>query len=115
MDTSKEYIKMSEKVFRKEEPKGSFVKYSFRTIITEHGCWYDGNNKEGYVPLKTQNQLQKLTGIVSIPTLLSQFNEFMFKEVEYVSPYFMDSWEKLWLAFVMKIRYNKRWDGKKWV
>lgn len=61
MDISKEYIKMSEKAFGKEEPKGSAVEYSFRTIITEHGCWYDGNNKEGYVPLKTQDQLQKMT------------------------------------------------------
>ena len=69
--------------------------------------------KEDYIWLPTQNQLQQLTGIESIPTLLSQFNEFVFGNVEYATQ-FIDSCEKLWLAFVMKKRYNKTWNGRKW-
>ena len=26
----------------------------------------------------------------------------------------LKSWNELWLAFVMKEKYNKEWDGKKW-
>ena len=25
------------------------------------------------------------------------------------------TWEQLWLAFVMKEKYNKVWDGEKWI
>jgi hypothetical protein len=26
-----------------------------------------------------------------------------------------ESWEQLWLAFVMKEKYNKVWNGEDWV
>ena len=73
------------------------------------------NHPKAYlVWLPRQDQLQKLTGIVSIPTLLSQFNEFVFENVKYAS-YFIDSCEMLWLAFVMKKRYNKTWNEGEWM
>ena len=79
----------------------------------EGNCWFNRNNEKS-IWLPRQDQLQELTGIESIPTLLSQFNEFVFENVEYATQ-FIDSCEKLWLAFVMKKRYNKTWNEEEWI
>lgn len=83
------------------------------TVFSEdpHGRIY---KLEDVVWLPRQDELQDMMGIESIPTLLSQFNEFVFKNVSYVSQ-FIDSLEKTWLAFVMKEKYNKVWSGKEWI
>lgn len=130
MDTTKEYIKMSEKAFGKEEPEGSAVEYSFRTIITEHGYWYDGNNKEGYVPLKTQDQLQKMAlehlkqkypvydngkivgynyDIIDLQWDFSNFFAGIYSET------YLKTLEQMWLVFVMSSVFKKVWDGKEWI
>ena len=77
-------------------------------------CFLDILQGQDVVWLPRQDELQDMMGIESIPTLLSQFNEFVFKNVSYVSQ-FIDSLEKTWLAFVMKEKYNKVWDGKEWI
>ena len=38
------------------------------------------------------------------------FNPKPFRENELL----IKSWEQLWLAFVMKEKFNKIWDGEKW-
>ena len=123
MDISKEYIKMCEKAFGKEEPKGSFVKYSFRTIITEHGYWYDGNNKEGYVPLKTQDQLQEMALNYCKQKYLAGYDydvfdlqgDFFNFFAGIYSETYLKTLEQMWLVFVMSRVYKKVWDGKEWV
>lgn len=73
---------------------------------------YQGTcKKEKYIWLPRQDQLQDITGIKSIPTLLSRFNEFVFGDIEYASC-FVDSCEQLWLAFVMKTKFGKMLDLK---
>ena len=122
MDTTEENVRMCEKA---EEIQNSWIpqKYDYTwkkhyegltVIINRHQQEQITKYTGSYIWLPTQNQLQKLTDIKSIPVLLSQFNEFVFENVEYTSQ-FIDSCEKLWLAFVMKKCYKKSWNGKEWV
>ena len=143
MDTTEKNIMMCEKaeeIQKLWEPKRGDIVYDVADnkniwrsrdwhIITTSFTLREGNRfhidmyqdiceKEEYIWLPTQDQLQKQTGIESIPTLLSQFNEFVFGNVGYTTQEmcnFIDSCEKLWLAFVMKKKYKKIWNGKEWV
>lgn len=75
------------------------------------GNYYD--NTEGAIWLPTQEQLQEMvlvpknTLIPDIFTMISFLNVFMA-----VNKY--DDMNELWLAFVMKERWNKIWTGKNW-
>ena len=117
MDKTEIFVKMCEKVeeIQRKAPQlfitTNAVNLPFYDL--DGNCWFIKNNEKTiWVP--RQDQLQELTGIKSIPTLLSQFNEFVVENVEYVTQ-FIDSCEKLWLAFIMKKRYNKVWNGGEWV
>jgi len=125
MDTSKEYIKMCEKFVegRKEwKPQsGDFVycKENGKVVVLyfnkHHGlppAKY--TNYETAIPLWRQDQLQEMMDIKSVVTLLSRFNEFVFGDTGYIIQ-FIDSCEQLWLAFVMKEKYNKIWNGEDWI
>ena len=121
MDTTEEYIRMCEG--SKEIQKGMhrFLDMFYSVNAPEYDadgiCWFNRDNKKT-IWLPRQDQLQKLTGIVAIPTLLSQFNEFVFGNVGYTTQEmcnFINSCEQLWLAFVMKKVYEKFWNGKEWV
>ena len=117
MDKTEEYVIMCEKSEEIQKEKHRILDMFYSVNVPEHdadgNCWFNRDNKKT-VWLPRQDQLQKLTGIESIPTLLSQFNKFVFTNVKYLSK-FIDSCEKLWIAFVMKTRYNKIWDGKDWI
>ena len=73
---------------------------------------------------KTKNVQDQLQGIIlkeelSVFDLSRRFNHFCdfdnYKYKEY-NPYTcrLNSMEQLWLAFVMKEKYNKIWNGEKW-
>ena len=101
-------------IYREENClRSGVLKISYARNFLHHDT-VQNHPKEYLVWLPRQGQLQKLTGIESIPTLLSQFNEFVFGNVEYATQ-FIDSCEKLWLAFVMKKRYNKVWNEGEWL
>ena len=72
---------------------------------------YDNVIKES-VWLPRQDQLQKMFENRIKFNVLS-LNGFL-QETERSNVYF-DSWEQLWLAYVMHKRYDKSWDGKEWV
>jgi len=67
-----------------------------------------------------QDQLQEMLSQYENMTLLFKFNEFCSgKMYRYQEPsryleIMLDTFEKLWLAFVMKEYFNKRWNGKEW-
>jgi len=68
--------------------------------------------------LPTQSDLQEMTEVKAVSSepqykVMSQFVRF-FDHYEWVPPHFT-TWEQLWLAFVMKEKYNKVWTGGKWV
>ena len=76
---------------------------------------------ESNIWLPRQDQLQEMVGKYDLPNLLVEFYCFVSGRVpltnEIVSePKWAEftSMEQLWLAFVMKEKYNKTWDGEEW-
>ena len=90
MDTSETYIKMCQKAF----PEDAELE----------NC------------LKTQDQLQEMVckdwGLQTICTRIEKFSK---ASDGGVSITIGGSMEQLWLAFVMKGKYSKVWDGENWV
>ncbi len=127
MDTSETYIKMRlaaiPELGRGCVPRS--VGHEIQWLSESHeGIFIDTNGnffvatKEGAVQLERQGQLQAMLPQSQRPSnghVLSQFVQLD----RYISSYgvalVLDSWEKLWLAFVMKEKYNKVWDGEKWL
>jgi hypothetical protein len=77
--------------------------------------------------LPTQEQLQEMLEEIKNNTYIAfRFNHFL--NVEYnnvtfqpayillnsINPIFMCSMNEFWIAFVMKERWNKIWDGENW-
>ena len=104
MDTSEQYIKMCEKA---KEIQGQRWGH-----ITDDNFW-DNQRLPWAVWLPRQDQLQemvkeKFTGW-TYPGVLNKLQKFCF-EISYYN-----SMEQLWLAFVMKEKYSKVWDGENWI
>jgi len=68
--------------------------------------------------LPRQDQLQKMVKEDG-ETDLEILADFSYGMIEFSSKYGgtlkFTSMEQLWLAFVMKEKYNKTWDGEKWI
>lgn len=66
--------------------------------------------------LERQDQLQEMIEDNSRPAwvLINRFYEWHNNKLRTIS-YALASMEQLWLAFVMKEKFNKIWDGKHWV
>ena len=134
MDTTETYIKMCEKAveiqkLRKDWLEGD-IYYDEEICYASIGCSgydcgsfndmsADGLVRIGYETwLPRQDQLQEIleldpslwTGIVQ---LIWEFGKEMIRNKQ---ERYIFSMEQLWLAFVMKEKYNKIWDGKdkKW-
>lgn len=135
MDTSKEYILMCEKADEIQylRPLDSeFQEGDFYGYYDEHhhyeGTYPDGKHiadwtsgiayddgeyglpykSEGYSWLPRQDQLQDMVTDYPNDIKMRRFYEW------YQDNYF-PTYEQDWLAFVMKERWNKTWDGKEWV
>ncbi len=128
MDTSKEYIKMCEEAEEIQERwtwiKGDVFADEINQIhILESGghiMLMGTHFPEGYIWLPRQDQLQEIVDYDNNPYVLnSEFMDFINVENEIMcaprEP-IMNSMEQLWLAFVMKEKYNKKWNNKelKW-
>ena len=131
MDTSKEFILMCEKAVEIQKE----WKYELGDFIRETGfgnvmiinavCEALKKTKHLHTWLPRQDQLQEM--VYKIPrkdtllefwgTWIDRFEEF--RESPCAERFdggnlFLKSMEQLWLAFVMKEKYNKVWDGKEW-
>ena len=119
MDTTEEFIKMADTPeIQKKVPILDFTpRYTDGVVYSGNNVYWAGENNTVWLP--RQDQLQEM----ALPTLkyqdtehlLRAFNEWDKSEIGYepFSRYFT-SMEQLWLAFVMKEKYNKMWDGDKW-
>jgi len=129
MDISPEYVKMCEKAeeiqeltpnyttFHKpyilsgEESNSPFVITASATEV--FACEKGGECKNIWLP--RQDQLQEMLG-KPLNELLDSFLEweddayFLLRKRDRFT-----SMEQLWLAFVMKEKYGKTWDGENWV
>jgi len=133
MDTSKEYIKICVKTeeIQKLRKKWQWSDFYCETPIE----WLNKgkspsisvalsiNNKryknETWLP--RQDQLQEMVDnkkpdelIVRLINYL-QDNQKYYKNEAIKKLYPTNSMERIWLAFVMKEKYNKIWNGKEWI
>ena len=136
MDTSKEYIKMCDcpeiqdlwkpkegehkdlvwsnwdSIKMKHKGKGSVWIANLNTWAefchSNNGVrWY----KKFCIWLPRQDQLQEMVkGYVNASSMIVGFNEYL----NHVDAFIDYSMEKLWLAFVMKEKFNKTWTGTEW-
>lgn len=140
MDTSETYIKMCEKAVEiqaiwhnpeligtypsnkgfglhyEQGYEGSFYAYSgwrIGLVDYEYCTSYD----KPHIWLPRQDQLQEMTPYESRSYLWPIYN-FACEQDSIDGRrniYVFTSMEQLWLAFVMKTRWNKFWDGEDWV
>ena len=92
----------------------------------DHDRWDDVVRLDNYTewfPLWEQDQLQQiLNEHFQIPqpdtyalfTFFQSFIEDIYVEKSYPCER-LKTWEQLWLAFVMKEKFNKTWNGEDWV
>ena len=131
MDTSKwyedpVYIKMSDcPEIQEQKPDMGLVPPTNEDVfIGKYGCFWAGDfdwieQRSRYIWLPTQSQLQEMVlpnlKYQDTEHLLRALNEWNYSEVGY-EPYsrFYSSMEQLWLAFVMKEKFNKVWTDGKW-
>ena len=125
MDTSETYIKMCEKAgeiqtesYRCLMPD-DMVAHRFAHYITtiwrhERGSMTTIPYSQTFIWLPRQDQLQEMVLESNHPDellkIIGHFHDFACG----VTPQF-DSMEQLWLAFVMKEKYKKTWNGEEWI
>jgi hypothetical protein len=111
MDTTETYTEMCRKAFLNEQPDGALFVVGDNIAIDESGHWW--KMKPKFIPLKSQDQLQKMVeDKLNYSTLAKACSRLgAFQDTIPACK----SWEQLWLAFVMKEKYNKVWDGTEWV
>jgi len=138
MDTSKEYIEMCKKAEEIQElwnpsigdwyfGRGHYYeiiphfKNEFEVFIL---CDYDSEgghfhlepnhiDKSIEIWLPRQDQLQEMVGGTSLWKIVSIHRHCHLIDTHVPSA--SSSMEQLWLAFVMKEKYDKTWDGKDWI
>ncbi|GAG91159.1 unnamed protein product [marine sediment metagenome] len=126
MDKTDTYIKMCdcEEIQKGWQPDAGNFYFSQKSGITTRTA--DFIFPEGKavtiinIWLPRQDQLQEM-----VPTKIgsTQPNYKMISELNHFYGYWdtngipniLTTWEQLWLAFVMKEKYNKVWDGEKWI
>lgn len=135
MDTSETYIKMSEKArFFIVKPKHAWQDGDFYVSQNTNGfigsyvkvyCEEDiggipQEDQEDFykslIPIYRQDQLQEMirrTDIYARP-LVAIFAKWVHEELDHILLRHLISMEQLWLAFVMKEKYNKLWNGEEW-
>lgn len=132
MDTSEQYIKMRLAAIPDMgmgvPPYNISHFYTNEVWVDTKGDWYYTTLIDA-IQLERQDQLQEMVNEIPeypkhIINRLYDFADFVhkkpylpkrFKDIEKDEAcHFFASMEQLWLAFVMKEKYSKVWDGKNW-
>jgi len=131
MDTSEQYIKMCEKAeeIQERKPFDCMSWYLNKSLEGDEVC--EGRNLISVacsIWLPRQDQLQEMVGdyrqcsqflaeyfsamLDWLPFLGQERDEYWDSDL---SPIKFTSMEQLWLAFVMKEKFGKIWNGGEWV
>ncbi len=117
MDTSKEYIKMCEKaeeIQPGELNPGDFYVTKMNVYNYIHRiCSVQMRRRFFQIRLHRQDQLQEMLMVNGNLTALMQ-DLWRYASKEFDLDWSKSTMEQLWLAFVMKEKYNKIWNGKEW-
>jgi len=105
MDTSETYIKMCEKA---EE----IQKLAPNPLYSSHDWFVERIRGNVPVWLPRQDQLQDMITDRPMSGLLLDFRD---SALAFLWGDGLDSMEQLWVAFVMKEKYNKVWNGEGWI
>ena len=124
-----EYIKMADcpeiQRLRRQGQTGDWIYGDiFSNGVDAYVVMHDSFPVSGFTWLPTQSQLQDM--VKGKDSLLDDFEIFFYEffggfdgvNTCYELPDWAKlckSWEQLWLAFVMKEKYNKTWNGNEWV
>ena len=136
MDTSATYIKMCDcPEIQEQRPYWLFKKWFGKDIVGMSRNGYVITNAEGEIfasyPLVFTNR-KEVKGIIWLPRqdrlqgmvqqsceyarpLVARFAKWAHEEIDYVLTRHLTSMEQLWLAFVMREKFNLTWNGDKWV
>jgi len=116
MDTSEIYVKMCEAAKEIQEAcpidfKG--YKPLFNGVTYDEGAgdvfYYRGERK---VWLPRQDQLQEM---IDCHKNIQIAHHRLYQIAEFWVGRNLNSFEQLWLAFVMYEKYEKKWDGEAWI
>lgn len=117
MDTSEQYIKMCEKIpFDQSFKIGDHI-YSYDRKRVE--ILIDFEQLIGEInptKLYRQDQLQEMfeEGVSLLAGEVQLIWEYM-RSFGGKGGWRPETWEQLWLAFVMKEKFGKMWDGEQWI
>ena len=120
MDTSEQYIKMAdcEEIQEGKSQPFHMMHQNIEHIIDDGEFWFftsDGWTTEK-VWLPRQDQLQEMVEVDEYPyTLVEKFWSWFDMHNKSGEKIDYESMEQLWLAFVLKEKFSKTWDGDKWV
>ena len=122
MDISETYIKMCEKAWsdlKEYEPLFSRRMRMLYVVDDKVGHWrlvVNISNYDRAFPLWEQDQLQEMVKRRRLADSLDDFARFCgFYRGRKLAVHIFKSMETIWLAFVMKEKYSKIWDGENWV
>ena len=120
MDTSETFIKMCEKAGEIQGLKS--CKYRPDSVNLpwwdrQGNCWFNQNNdRTAWLP--RQDQLQDMVSFGHVWLPFANIERWWQWAKEKMPLEYWDrftSMEQLWLAFVMKEKYNKVWNGNDWL
>jgi len=116
MDTSETYIKMCEKAEEIQKQRYSKDLYDGKSFFadSETSVFIESYGVNIWLP--RQDQLQEMIFCTEgtydkLPTKVFAFSDYW---EENGIPIMFNSLHQLWLAFVMKEKYSKTWDGENW-
>ncbi len=119
MDTSETYIKMcdcpeiQDLRHRDSWQEGDWVwDNRYPDIFSALGGGHDRPYKPTTTWLPRQDQLQEMYQLTTTAHLIAAFNIWL-KDAP-VDMYLWGAMEQLWLAFVMKEKHGKVWNGEEW-
>ena len=111
MDRTEIYIKMSDCEEIQGLKVGNWEHGDF--LCVNHQVFnYPVGYRHDAIWLPRQDQLQEMLQPCGFGILLWDFHSFASTLIRDEN---ITSMEQLWLAFVMKERFNKVWDGKEWI
>ena len=76
---------------------------------------FDDTPKENLIWLPRQDQLQEMLAFENVPINSVAGVGYLLCLLQYPIGLKCTSMEQLWLAFVMKEKYNKIWNGEDWI
>jgi hypothetical protein len=128
VDISKTYTKMCDKsteiqILKPHYLEGEFVSNREDFEVQQAGDWLP-NSDEQYIWLPRQDQLQEMIRQSFETELERECLNVWYNVNQRFFSFWRDSptleqlhgtMEQLWLAFVMKEKYNKVWNGKDWI